>query len=134
VQAAHGNTAEEEGEEADSRLLMAEELSCPICLKLMTDPVVAEDGQTYQRQAIEEWINKCTTGTAAEHRGVDCTSGAAVLHEIKNDVMPSPYTYVLHCLMAEGRPLTSPLTGAEMGSNLVPNALVRSLVRGWHRR
>jgi hypothetical protein len=37
----------------------------------MTDPVVAEDGQTYQRQAIEEWINKCTTGTAAEHRGVD---------------------------------------------------------------
>jgi hypothetical protein len=70
VQAAHGHTAnEEEGEEADSRLLMAEELSCPICLKLMTDPVVAEDGQTYQRQAIEEWINKCITGTVPEHRG-----------------------------------------------------------------
>jgi hypothetical protein len=59
---AHGNTAEEEEEEASPRLLMPEELSCPICFKLMTDPVVAEDGQTYQRQAIEEWINKCITG------------------------------------------------------------------------
>jgi AAA+ superfamily predicted ATPase len=67
VQAAHGQKTDEEGEEADSRLLMAEELSCPICLKLMTDPVVAEDGQTYQRQAIEQWINKCITGTVSEH-------------------------------------------------------------------
>jgi hypothetical protein len=33
-------------------------------------------------------------------------------------------------LMAEGRPVTSPLTGAEMGSTLRPNLFVRSLVRG----
>jgi hypothetical protein len=66
VQAAHGHTAEEEEEEADSKVVMAEELSCPICFKLMTDPVVAEDGQTYQRQAIEEWFNKCITGMAPE--------------------------------------------------------------------
>jgi hypothetical protein len=69
VQMAHGHTAEGEGEEADSKVVMAEELSCPICLKLMTDPVVAEDGQTYQRSAIEEWINKCIAGTVSEHRG-----------------------------------------------------------------
>jgi hypothetical protein len=68
VQAAHGHTAEEEeDDEAGPMVVMAEELSCPICFKLMTDPVVAEDGQTYQRQAIEEWINKCTTGTVSEH-------------------------------------------------------------------
>jgi AAA+ superfamily predicted ATPase len=71
VQAAHGHKTDEEGEEADSKVVMAEELSCPICFKLMTDPVVAEDGQTYQRQAIEQWIDKCIAGTAAEHRGVD---------------------------------------------------------------
>jgi hypothetical protein len=69
VQAAHSHTAEGEGEEAGPKLVMPEELSCPICLKLMTDPVVAEDGQTYQRQAIEEWINKCITGTVSEHGG-----------------------------------------------------------------
>jgi hypothetical protein len=68
VQTAHSHTAEEEGEEADSKMVMAEELSCPICLTLMTDPVVAEDGQTYQRQAIEEWIHKCITGTAPENK------------------------------------------------------------------
>jgi hypothetical protein len=68
VQAAH-NQADEEGDEADSKVVMAEELSCPICLKLMTDPVMAEDGQTYQRQAIEEWINKCIAGTVSEHIG-----------------------------------------------------------------
>jgi hypothetical protein len=45
--------------------LTLDELSCPICFKLMTDPVVAEDGQTYQRQAIEQWINKCITGNGA---------------------------------------------------------------------
>jgi hypothetical protein len=49
-----------------------------------------------------------------------------------DDVL-TPFAYVLHRLMAEGRPVTSPLTGAEMGSNLVPNALVRSLVRGRQR-
>jgi hypothetical protein len=63
VQAAHGHTAEDEEEEASPMLVMPGELSCPICFKLMTDPVVAEDGQTYQRQAIEEWINKCITGS-----------------------------------------------------------------------
>jgi AAA+ superfamily predicted ATPase len=64
VQATHA--AEEEEEDAASKMVMAEELSCPICFKLMTDPVVAEDGQTYQRHAIEQWINKCITGMAPE--------------------------------------------------------------------
>jgi SUMO ligase MMS21 Smc5/6 complex component len=39
-----------------------DELSCPISFQLMTDPVVATDGHTYQRDAIEAWIKKCTTG------------------------------------------------------------------------
>jgi pyridoxal/pyridoxine/pyridoxamine kinase len=39
-----------------------EELSCPISMQLMTDPVMADDGHTYQRDAIETWIKKCTAG------------------------------------------------------------------------
>lgn len=42
--------------------------------------------------------------------------------------------YCCYRLMAAGRPVISPLTGAEMGSNLKPNLLVRSLVRGRDRR
>jgi hypothetical protein len=31
---------------------------CPISKEVMTDPVVAADGQTYQRQNIEEWLRR----------------------------------------------------------------------------
>ncbi|CAF5013749.1 unnamed protein product, partial [Rotaria socialis] len=33
-------------------------VSCPITLSLFRDPVVAQDGHTYERAAIEEWIRK----------------------------------------------------------------------------
>jgi hypothetical protein len=61
----HGTTASTEEQEEEAVLtavMQADELSCPISFQLMTDPVVAEDGHTYQRQAIEEWIKKCITG------------------------------------------------------------------------
>jgi hypothetical protein len=54
--------------EARPLLVMPEELSCPISLELMTDPVVADDGNTYQRAAIEAWVHKCTAGKE-RHRG-----------------------------------------------------------------
>ena len=34
------------------------ELQCPITGELMGDPVVAEDGQSYEREAIEEWFRR----------------------------------------------------------------------------
>jgi hypothetical protein len=65
---AHGHTAstEDQEEEAESIMLMLDELSCPISMQLMTDAVVADDGHTYQCHVIEEWINKCTAGTKCE--------------------------------------------------------------------
>ena len=35
----------------------AEELQCPITHSLMDDPVVAEDGNTYEREAIERALS-----------------------------------------------------------------------------
>ena len=35
------------------------DLLCPISHALMMDPVVAEDGFTYERQAIEQWFAHC---------------------------------------------------------------------------
>jgi hypothetical protein len=64
---AHGHTAStEEQEEETGRWVTPNELSCPISFELMTDPVVADDGHTYQRYAIEEWIYKCTSGKESE--------------------------------------------------------------------
>ena len=34
---------------------------CPITHGLMIDPVIAEDGNTYEREAIEEWLSKKAT-------------------------------------------------------------------------
>ncbi len=33
---------------------------CPITYQIMEDPVVALDGHSYERKAIEEWFNRCT--------------------------------------------------------------------------
>ena len=35
-----------------------ESLICPITLELFRDPVLAQDGHTYERQAIENWIQR----------------------------------------------------------------------------
>jgi hypothetical protein len=34
-----------------------DELVCPITLEIMTSPVVAADGRTYERSAIEDWLS-----------------------------------------------------------------------------
>jgi len=34
-----------------------DEFLCPITVNLLRDPVVAADGHTYERQALEMWIS-----------------------------------------------------------------------------
>jgi pyridoxal/pyridoxine/pyridoxamine kinase len=66
---AHGHPASSEDQEegVTSMVVTSDELSCPISLQLMTDPVMADDGYTYQRSAIEAWLNKCITGNKSKH-------------------------------------------------------------------
>ena len=35
---------------------MPDELCCPITCELMVDPVIASNGQTYERKAIDAWL------------------------------------------------------------------------------
>ena len=48
------------------------EYLCPITKQPMSDPVVAQDGQTYQRDAIEYWLKdhgtSPLTGQALGHK------------------------------------------------------------------
>jgi hypothetical protein len=39
---------------------------CPISLKIMDDPVMASDGFTYERVAIEEWLQKHSTSPSTK--------------------------------------------------------------------
>ena len=59
------------------------EFLCPITYDLLTDPVIAADGNTYERTAIEKWLSKTQSsplnGEALEVRllrwgGVSCSA------------------------------------------------------------
>ena len=45
-----------------------EELCCPITFVLMLDPVIAADGQTYERAAIEHWLRSHGTSPLSGQR------------------------------------------------------------------
>ncbi len=51
-----------------------DELVCPITLEVMSDPVVAADGRTYERTAIEDWLSSHDTSPLTnlplEHKGL----------------------------------------------------------------
>lgn len=40
---------------------MDSDFRCPITKNIFYDPVIGSDGQTYERQAIEEWLKKNQT-------------------------------------------------------------------------
>lgn len=45
-----------------------EQLQCPMTLEIMDDPVIAEDGYTYERSAITRWINENGTSPMTRMR------------------------------------------------------------------
>jgi len=65
------------------------EFLCPITYDLLTDPVIAADGNTYERAAIEKWLSKTQTsplnGEALEVREL-CVGG--VFHAVHASYPP----------------------------------------------
>lgn len=62
-------------------------LLCPLTYTVMKDPVVAEDGRTYERQAIEEWIRK--KGTSPIDPSQKLTLGRLVTNFTLRDILDS---------------------------------------------
>jgi hypothetical protein len=115
----------EDSADAGLEEALLEGLSCPISFHLMTDPVMADDGHTYQRPVIQQWIDKCTAGeppTTGEASPNSCLM--CVMHDADRKGC-----FDLRVYGADRRPVTSPLTGAAMGTGLKPNLLVRSMLR-----
>ncbi len=59
-------------------------LICPITLKLFNDPVLAEDGNTYEREAITQWIVQ--HGTSPKTKKVLKLNQLTLNNQIKNAV------------------------------------------------
>merc|ERR550534_1550413 len=50
---------DEDEEENDEEEELPYEFICPITRDIFEDPVVAEDGNTYERRAVERWFRQC---------------------------------------------------------------------------
>jgi len=89
------------------------ELSCPIGHELMTvDPVVASDGLTYERKAIEDYFERESTKIEEAQRFLADNPGSRREQEIVD------------------RGICSPLSGVKMESlQLVGNVNVRTMAR-----
>ena len=74
---------------------------CPLSLDIMEDPVIAEDGRTYEREEIESWIstkrNRSPLITEAQE-------------ELDAETVPSP------------------MTGEKMGIKLIPNIALKDII------
>jgi len=78
LQSQHGDDDDDDGKEDDAENRIPDEafllegassmLVCPISFKLMTSAVIAMDTQSYQKEALEEWIERCKS------KGIPLTS------------------------------------------------------------
>jgi hypothetical protein len=48
-------------------MVIRDEFLCPIMYQLFRDPVIAQDGHTYERTAIEKWLEKNSTSPRTGH-------------------------------------------------------------------
>jgi len=69
-------TSGDSSHEPTTNETLRELLCCPITMQPMKDPVVAADGQTYERSAIELWLKDNSTspltGEVMAHKAVTC--------------------------------------------------------------
>ncbi len=87
-------------------------LSCPITLELFRDPVMAQDGHTYERKAIGEWIQKNGTSPitsqklSVEHL-ITNYAIKKVIDQFENSLRDKKYQYTLDVDVKKkkGRPL-----------------------------
>jgi len=110
-------------EATHSRNLRAD-LQCPITLEVMRDPVIAGDGHSYEREAIERWLQghrtSPLTGRALPHANlIPNHSLRGLIEELRN--APSANLSNLHSARAGG----IAMSGIAMGSTAAPVAQAR---------
>lgn len=115
-----------------------EHLLCPVSLVLMTDPVLAPDGHTYQREALQqcidyasarEWIVMCVVVTDDQtccRLYNNCTHVDAGSASRSSRIAYEDQSCT--CAYAGGKVLLAPMTGLPMAAIMTPNVMARALV------
>tara|TARA_Y100000994_G_scaffold1593_1_gene1710 strand:+ start:13395 stop:17519 length:4125 start_codon:yes stop_codon:yes gene_type:complete len=110
---------------------------CPLSLEIMEDPVIAEDGITYEREEIERWIS--TPRKASPQLIASFTQAQEELAQIasNNDGTPEMQTRHQEAINAveqirreieTAETLTSPTTNLKMGEKLIPNTILKDII------
>ena len=110
---------------------------CPLSLEIMEDPVIAEDGVTYEREEIERWIS--TPRKASPQLIASLTQAQEELAQIasNNDGTPEMQTRHQEAINAveqirreieTAETLTSPTTNLKMGEKLIPNTILKDII------
>jgi len=89
IMASQAAEAEAEAEAAattlsSSEFLVPDGFLCPITHSIMSDPVLASDGRTYEREAIIEWLEKHSTSPVTRE---ELTSTALISNYALRDVI-----------------------------------------------
>lgn len=108
-------------------------LLCPITLALFQDPVVAQDGHTYERKAIEKWIERAGTSPitnqtlSLEHLYPNFAIKKAV-DQFENTLKAKKYQYTLDVDIKKkkGRPLFQTFGKTIYHAEWIPNNENRS--------
>jgi hypothetical protein len=86
------------GERIEELLTTYPDFRCSISMKLMLDPVVTEDGQTYEEWAILQWFETCRSkGSRVSSPNTGATIGTRLIKNIslRNSIFASMKLYEL---------------------------------------
>jgi hypothetical protein len=95
---------------------------CPISCTVMQDPVMAQDGHTYERSAIETWIAKAAQGALP-----GLTTREGWRRDARSSPLMSTVAVVPMCV-TDGVLLRSPMTNQPMGPEVMVNITLRKAV------
>ena len=116
---------EEDGEDSESRDEPPRDYLCPVTCVLMKDPVCAADGFTYERKAIEKWLeNKDTspmTNIKLDHKFV--SPNRALSNQIREWINKSEKRKSHYDASDEGNNNTSNGNNNSLNNNSVPNSV-----------
>jgi len=112
------------------------EMCCPIFQDLLSDPVVAEDGNTYSREAITKWFatnpTKVSPVTNALMKNINLTPNLAIMSMVRRFKEEAGHELLVRCEVSEPPlPLlnlthTNPLNFVSFGSASLRFASLRS--------
>lgn len=97
---------------------------CGLTKQIMMEPILASDGETYEKSAFLEFVAACERGKVA--LGVRKTRKDVVMSDLISSFLFRPSTY----LPTDGKDLVSPISNEKIDATVFPNLSIKRMVLG----